>query len=524
MNVLKAHQKATIITLLERKVSQHTISAKTGIDRKTIRRYLRDWESSKSPMATGSELKTGQNPPPRPPGGGGSNVGNIPKHAASACTPYREWIEAQVLLGRNAMSIYQDLVEQHGFAHKYNSVKRFCRCLKAREPDRFDVLEFEPGEEAQVDFGQGAPTMHPGTGKYKKPNLFVMTLRYSRKSFRKVVWRADEKTWARLHEEAFRYFGGCVQYTVLDNLKQGVIKPDIYEPALNPVYAAMLAHYQVVADPARVGDPNRKGSVENAIGHTQSTALKGRKFDSIEAQNEWLMHWEERWAAPRVHGRTKRQVIEMFLEEKPHLKALPATWFRYFEQGVRTVDDAGLVQVKGSYYAALPAAPGVEVMVRVFDEDIEIYDLSGLLLKRHRKTARKGLYRIEDKDRLFNPSRETTRLIDRAARIGPSCAEFCREIFKKQGRVGQRVMYGVVNQTRHHKREDIEDVCRFALEKGIVSYRVLKTILEKRSTAHVGPALKQVDPIIRPLTEYQAFWEINSQSNTQGGNNDDVYH
>ena len=74
------------------------------------------------------------------------------------------------------------------------------------------------------------------------------------------------------------------------------------------MYAAMLAHYGVVADPAACGDPNRKGTVENAIQHTQTTALKGRRFDSIEAQNAWLAHWEERWAALRIHGRKKRQV------------------------------------------------------------------------------------------------------------------------------------------------------------------------------------------------------------------------
>ena len=44
----------------------------------------------------------------------------------------------------------------------------------------------------------------------------------------------------------------------LDNLKEGVIKPDLYEPELNAVYAATLAHYGVVGDPARVRDPNRK--------------------------------------------------------------------------------------------------------------------------------------------------------------------------------------------------------------------------------------------------------------------------
>ena len=62
---------------------------------------------------------------------------------------------------------------------------------------------------------------------------------------------------------------------MLDNLKEGVIKPDLYEPQLNSVYAITLAHYGVVADPARVRDPNRKGTVENAIGHTTGHRLEG---------------------------------------------------------------------------------------------------------------------------------------------------------------------------------------------------------------------------------------------------------
>ena len=161
---------------------------------------------------------------------------------------------------------------------------------------------------------------------------------------------ADQEMWARLHEEAFRALGGAPAYVVLDNLKQGVIRPDLYEPELNPVYAAMLAHYCVVADVCRVGDPNRKGAVECAIQHTQSTALKGRKFESIEEQNAWLAHWEERWAAPRIHGRKKRQVLAMYLEEKPHLQALPLEGFRYFRQETRTVDDAGCVVIDARYY------------------------------------------------------------------------------------------------------------------------------------------------------------------------------
>ena len=240
-----------------------------------------------------------------------------PVATPSACEMHREWIEAQVALGRNAMSIYQDLVEQHGFTHAVQ-LGQALRRARSRHANRSasTCSSACPAKRRRSTSAQGAPTRLTN-GKYRRPYLFVMTLKYSGKSFRKVVWKADQESWARLHEEAFRAFGGSVHYVVLDNLKQGVRPPDLYEPAINPVYAAMLAHYGAVADAARVADPNRKGTVENAIQHTQSTALKGRKFESIEEQNAWLAHWEERWAAPRIHGRKKRQVLAMFTEEKP---------------------------------------------------------------------------------------------------------------------------------------------------------------------------------------------------------------
>lgn len=71
----------------------------------------------------------------------------------------------------------------------------------------------------QVDYGEGASTRVPGTERYRKPRLFVATLRYSRRCFRRVVWKSSQETWARLHEQAWRYFGGSCRYVVLDNLQ-----------------------------------------------------------------------------------------------------------------------------------------------------------------------------------------------------------------------------------------------------------------------------------------------------------------
>lgn len=520
MNVLKPHLRSTIAMLLQAGVSQREIARRLGVDRKTIRRYARAGANSPT-LATGSEGAGGQTPPPWPPGAAGAGapaagtLGPVAS-AVSACAAHREWIAAQVQLGRNAMSIYQDLVETRDFRHRYNSVKRFVAKLRAREPERFDVLEFLPGEEAQVDFGEGAPTRTP-RGRYRRPWLFVMTLKYSGKSFRRTVWKADQATWARLHEQAFQAFGGCPRYVVLDNLKAGVLRPDRYEPELNPVYAALLAHYHVVADPCRVRDPNRKGTVENAIQHTQGTALKGRRFASIEAQNAWLAHWEERWAAPRIHGRKKRQVLEMFREEQPHLQALPAERFRCFTPATRTVDDSGLVQVEGSYYAALPAPPHSEVLVRLYEREIEILDGTGQLLRRHEKAPRKGTFTLGPSDRLFNPSRETARLLGKAHQIGPQTAAFAQALFARLGRPGQRALYGLTHLARTYPRSAIETVCDRLLAVECFSYAAVKRALARTQAAvpaTPAPALTQSGPTIRAITEYQAFWDARSGTPT----------
>ena len=518
MNVLKSHLRITIATLHQTGTPHREIERRTGVDRKTIRRYVR--LATASAAATIPGVDPGglveaawdgpQTPPPWPPAFPPARSAS-PTGTVSACEPHREWIEEQVARGRNAVAIYQDLVDGHGFAHQYNSVKRFVGRLRAREPERFDVLEFLAGEEAQVDLGLGAPT-RTASGAYKRPVLFVMTLKYSGKSFRKVVWKANQQVWAQLHEEAFRAFSGCPHYVVLDNLKQGVLRPDWYEPELNPVYAALLAHYQVVADPCRVRDPNRKGTVESAIQHTQGTALTGRTFETLEAQNAHLAHWEAHWAALRIHGRKKRQVLELFREEQSHLRPLPLDGFRSFTQGTRTVDDAGLVQVESAYYSALPAPLSSTVIVRIYAHGVEILDAAHQVLRRHEKAARRGAFVMAETDRLFNPSRETARILARVALIGPHTAELGRALFARLGRPGNRALYGVASLVRTYPRADIEAVCERLNAGGCVSYTAVKQALIRRAVATpaAGPPLTQAGPGIRDVTEYQDFWEQHS--------------
>ena len=274
---------------------------------------------------------------------------------ASACEPFRELIADAVGRGRNAMAIWQDLVDDHGFRGRYASVRRFVRQVRRTAPvEARVVITTAPGEEAQVDDGEGPMVRDPATGKYRRTRLFVFALGYSRKAVRFLVERSSAQIWAELHERAFRRLGGTVRVVVLDNLREGVLTPDVYDAALNPLYRDVLAHYGVVALPCRVRDPDRKGKVEAGVGHTQRTPLKGLRFETLEAAQAYLDRWETRWADTRIHGTTKRQVAAMFAEEQPALGPLPVEPFRYYRFGQRTVHLDGCVEVEAAYYGAPP--------------------------------------------------------------------------------------------------------------------------------------------------------------------------
>lgn len=512
MNVLKPHLQTTIRTLLASGTSQREIERVTGVSRHTIRalhkRLASEGEANCPGVATDP---AGQTAPPRPPA---LQAAAPPARAASLCEPHRAFIEEQLRLGRNAMAIYQDLVDRHGFTGRYNSVKRFAARLRVREPQQFDRLSFLPGEEMQVDYGEGALTRVPGTERWRRPRLFVATLRYSRRSYRRVVWNSSQQVWAELHEQAWRYFGGSCRYVVLDNLKEGVLKPDLYEPELNALYAATLAHYGVVADPARVRDPNRKGAVENAIGHTQATALKGRRFESLEEQNVFLEHWETKWAASRIHGSERRQVAAMFEEERGHLQPLPATGMRYFRDLQRTVCDDGCVRVDHSSYAARPAAIGQKVLVRLYERSLEVRELkTQKLLRTHARAERAGTVVLPMNERVFNPSRETLSILKQAQAIGAQAARLCELLFAIEGRVGQRKLWGIVNLARKHPRHFVDAACERALGEGVYSYNHVKALTEQlvtqalamlEASAPTAPqqAPAQAHELIRDTQEY----------------------
>ena len=427
--------------------------------------------------------------------------------SASACEVHREAIEVALSQGRNSMAIWQDLVDLHGFPGGYGSVKRFVRGLRGKQsPEACAVIETAPGEELQVDYGTGPMVRDGHTGKYRRTRLFVLTLGYSRKCVRLMVFGSSSQTWAELHEKAFRRLGGVTRVAVLDNLREGVLKPDIYDPTVNPLYRDMLRHYNIVALPCRVRDPDRKGKVERGVGHAKNTPLKGLRFESLEEAQSYLDHWETRWADTRIHGTTKRQVAAMFAEEKPALQPLPVEPFRYYQYGQRSVNLDGCVEVDAAYYGAPPGWIGRQVQVQWDSHQVRLLDpQTGQLLREHLRQAR-GRHRIKDEDRPKQTPLTTLQLLTRADTAGAQIGALCRGMHQKDGETAVRRILGVLSLVKKYGGATVEDACAAALEVGVrADYHFVRRYLERHP--QLSLSLRQVDPLIRQLTLYRDFIE-----------------
>ena len=425
-----------------------------------------------------------------------------PSPRASACEPYREAIELGLSRGRNARAIWQDLVCEYGFTSSYQSVQRFVRKRRgAQVPEARVVIVTPPGQEAQVDYGTGPMVRDPESRKYRRTRLFVMTLGCSRKSVRLLTFRSSSRIWAELHERAFRRLGGATRIVVLDNLREGVLVPDIYDPALNPLYRDVLAHYGAVAMPCRIQDPDRKGKVESGVGHAQRTPLKGLRFESLEEAQAYLDHWEQRWADTRIHGTTKRQVAAMFAEEKPTLLPLPLEPFRYYQYGERIVHLDGCVEVEAAYYGAPPGWIGRLVWVQWDELYVRLLDpKTGQLLREHLRQKR-GWYRIKTEDRPKRTPLRTSQLLWRAGRAGVHIGTLCDAIHRQQGEVGVRRILGVLSLAKKYGTAAVDEACAAALEMGVQEYRFVRRYLERHPQAPLS--LQQVDPLIRELVQYR---------------------
>jgi len=414
-------------------------------------------------------------------------------------------------------SIHQDLTREQGAAVSYHSVRRFVRRQERSRPLPFRRMECAPGEEAQVDFGCGAPILIPpdtndpnGKVRRRRTHVLRIVLSHSRKGYSEAVFRQTTDDFIACLENAFRHFGGVPRTLVIDNLKAAVTKADWFDPELNPKVQAFCRHYGAVMLPTRPRTPRHKGKVERGIDYVQENGLKGRgPFQTLEDQNRHLREWEQSVADTRIHGATRQQVGAVFEQiEKPALLPLPAERFPCFQEAPRTAPRDGHVAVARAFYSAPPEYVGHQVWVRWDSHLVRIFNRNMVQIALHARRE-PGRFSTQNghivTEKISPVERGTDWLLERARTIGPQAGRWAEAMLAQRGVEGLRVLHGLIRLAPRHPATQIEEACRVAHSHAAYRLRDVRALID-RHTAAPPEQLEFLDrhPIIRDLSEYGA--------------------
>lgn len=220
-----------------------------------------------------------------------------------------------------AQQILQQVREQ-GYAGGYSILKDFVRQVRPPRKPAYLMLEFAPGECAQVDWGNFGTV--PVGNTRRRLSFFVMVLCYSRMLYVEFTLTEGMEQFLSAHRRALEFFNGVPAKVMIDNLKVGVLRhPTGQKAVFHPRYLDLAAHYGFEAVACNVRAGNEKGRVESGVGYVKKNFLAGLEIASFAAVNPAAIQWRDAIANVRLHGETHRKPIDMFAEEKPRLRPLP---------------------------------------------------------------------------------------------------------------------------------------------------------------------------------------------------------
>lgn len=528
--------KMAIVQAIERlrtlRWSQRRIARELGIDRGTVSRYVQALELNSKPAipptgdsasnaATFSGLPAPGSHCPDVDGsadpGGDSKPANVPTGSPrlsptsspgrpSQCDPHSELILAKLGEGLSAQRIWQDLVSEHGFMGGYDSVKRFARRLGRSSLAPFRRMECGPGEEAQVDFGAGAPVVGPD-GKRRKTHVFRIVLSHSRKAYSEATFTQTTEDFLRALENAFFHFGGVPKTLVIDNLKAAVAHPDWFDPELTPKVQSFCRHYGTVILPTKPYMPRHKGKVESSVKYVKNNALKGRFFASLEHENQFLLEWETNVADKRIHGTTKRQVAAAFADERAALLPVPLERFPCFHEGQRKVNRDGHVEVAKAYYSVPPEYLGRTAWVRWDSRLVRIFNHRWeqiALHVRHEKGRFSTHAQHVAAEKISGLERGAAYLLRKVRGIGPQAERWAEAMLAARGIEGTRVLMGLLTLDKKHSNESLEKACEIALSHGAFRLRTVRKLIVRHAPPQQALSFLDEHPLIRPLDDYGA--------------------
>jgi transposase len=460
------------------------IAVSLGLDRNTVRKYVTPAREAGYGPACGA-----------PPEGWAAFVARVCPTLGTARNNGIAWAElavrhdeiAEALKVNRPSTVWQRLHDDGGLQASLPSFRRYALAMLpdayTRRP-RITVRRDDPppGEEAQVDYGRLGKWVDPVTGDGMILNAFVMVLSFSRHMFVAAVRRMDAAAWIECHLRAFAFFGSVPRRIILDNLKSGVLKPDLYDPLMNRGYAELAHHFGCLIDPARSAKPTDKPRVERQVPYVRESFWTGRTFGSLDEINRGAERWCLTVAGPRRHGTTRAEPLLLFKTlEQPAMLALPTTPFEVVAWARAKVGRDCHAQVQSTLYSIPFRYVGQRLDVRIGSTLVRFF-LGAQLVKTHLR-GRPG-QRMTDwndyppqKAAFFQRTPAWCR--QQAAELGTYVHTAVSELLDQHHLHFLRQSQGIIRLAETYGAARLDAACRRALSYGNARYRTIKTILEK---------------------------------------------
>jgi transposase len=340
-------------------------------------------------------------------------------------------------------------------------------------PDQVTIrLDHKPAEKTQIDFSDGLWITDPLTGKKAQTQFFLGVLPFSSYTFGEFVLDQKLSTFIGVQQRMFASFGGITPYVVVDNLKSGVYRADLYDPDVNPTYCDFANHMGFAVLPARPYKARDKGSGESNIGVVQRgffQEVRNRVFYSLQQLNEALKDYLQRLnhQVMKDYGVSRSQRFE---EEKKLLKALPLSPFELSEWRQAKVHPDCHIQVEKNFYSVPFVYVGQKVRIRLTEKMLEVFNEDSQPLTAH--TRLKGIGKFSTYDFHYPEAKlsvarfEVHHAKDQATQLGPHVEKLVGELLSGQHPLRHlRRVQGILRLAKRYPitPEALDHACQRAL-------------------------------------------------------------
>jgi transposase len=476
--------------------SKSQVAASVGVDRATVRKYVAPAEAAGlvpgGPVLTRAqwvELVAGWFPELA-----GAKARSLTWPLIDA---HRERI-SEMLKTNTVTTVHQRLRDEHHLAASITSFRRYVwlQFPNRAMAERVTVLRpvVPPGLEAQIDWGFLGRWLDPVSDRVRRVWAFVMVLACSRHMFVRPMLRMDAWAWVEAHVAALTFFDSVPARLVVDNLRSGVDRPDLYDPKINRAYGELGVHYGCLIDPARRVKPKDKPRVERPMPYVRDSFWRGRSWESIEQMQTAAERWCVEVAGQRRHrsldGAAPLAVFEAV--ERPAMRPLPREPFELARWSIPKVGPDCHVSVGGVLYSVPWHLIGRRVDARLSARRVEVF-ADGQLIKTHRRLerGRQTDYADYPPEKVSFFMRTPAWCRRRASELGPHVAELITGLLETNALHRLRSAQGIIGLADRHDTDRLDAACRRAIEVGDPTYRTVKGILAAGITddAAASPAV-----------------------------------